>query len=769
MSKQILAVPAKRLDTVARNVAMLLVFLLPILFLPASVIPFAHTKFMLVALTAFVPLIIWGLARFRDATIMYSNNYVIGLVLLLPLVYFISALLSGNTVNSIIGSGYENGTFIFILLLTTLFVTISTIFTSIASSAKMLLTLCSSFGLLAFIQIIRLIFGADNILPSIFSSNPTSTLIGSWNDLAVLSGLVVIVSLMALIYAPRIMVMRVFIYINFAMALFLLIVVNLKIVWVMLALLSLTFFAYFISTKIANQNIKNADSEKDEKRDNLFKISSTVVVFAVSVLFIFAGTFLGSKISTVLNIQNLDVRPSWDATTEIMMDTYKENILFGTGPNTFATTWIQNKPEGVNSTDFWNVDFNSGIGIIPTAFVTTGLIGGVLWLLFIGSIIYIAFRILWARMPNDTTRFIVFATLGGSLYLLCILVMYVPQTVILAITFAFVGLFIAVARNVNIVKTRKVSINENHATRFIFVLVFTTTMLIITTVTVITIQRAYVTSLLERSMQAAQSQDLERAQKLAKRAELLTVTGIFGGDDRVYSILSQVAVINLREVLQGDTEEPDFKEKFQDAVEDVIVPARTAIDVDSQNYNNHIFLGRIYEQLASIGTQGASEAALASYRTASELNNSNPYIPLLMARTAFNSGNLEDAKIYAEKSIALKRNYADAYYILSQISIKNENTEQAIETTKAAVVLTPDNIGLLFQLGVLQYSEGNYQEAATVLNRAISINPDYSNALYYLALSLLELNDTENALIILNRVKELNPDNEEVEALINSI
>ncbi|KKW05574.1 MAG: hypothetical protein UY39_C0056G0002 [Candidatus Kaiserbacteria bacterium GW2011_GWC2_49_12] len=37
------------------------------------------------------------------------------------------------------------------------------------------------------------------------------------------------------------------------------------------------------------------------------------------------------------------------------------------------------KPLGVNFTEFWNVDFYSGVGFIPTSFVTVGLLGVVAW------------------------------------------------------------------------------------------------------------------------------------------------------------------------------------------------------------------------------------------------------------------------------------------------------------------------------------------------------------------------------------------------------
>lgn len=763
MLEQTSTAPAQRFGAAAQNVAMLLVFLLPILFLPASWMPFAYTKVVLVALAAFVPLIMWTRDKFKEGSLMYPNSHVLWLVLLLPVAYLVSALLSGDMSNSIIGAGYENGTLLFMLLLVALFVGVSVIFTSVSAVAKMLFAIVSSFGVLAFVQVARLVFGAGNVLPSVFSADPTATLIGSWNDLAVFSGLMVITSIVALIYAPRTKLMRALMYVNLATALFLLVVVNLKVVWVMLALLSLVLFVYFMATKRVDGDYDNVEKE------GVFKMSATVGVFAISILFIFAGSFLGSKVSSLLNIQNVDVRPSWDGTTEVMMSTYGDNALFGSGPNTFSTAWVQNKPVGVNDTAFWNIDFNSGIGVVPTAFVTVGLVGGVLWLLMIASVIYLAFRVLWARMPNDTTRFVVFTTVGSALYLLLMLIMYVPQTVMLAITFVVVGLFLAVARNVNVVRTRKISMNDGQAISFVLIFVFTAIAVVAVSLSVITIQRVSVATLLERSVRAAQSDDLTRALKLAKRAEAFTLGGVFGNDDRVYSVLSQIGMVNLREVVQGDVDAKDFQANLRVAVESVVVPAQAAVDANPENYNNHVFLGGVYEQISGLNVEGAYEAALAAYSKAIELNPNNPSIHLMMARAAFTTEKLADAEAYANKAIEIKRNYADAYYLLSQIAIKNSNTKAAIETTEAAVLLTPNNAGLLFQLGVLQYSEGEYTKSAAIFSRAVSLNPKYANALYYLGLSHAQLGNKDLALQALGLVQELNPDNEEIKQLIVAI
>ena len=54
----------------------------------------------------------------------------------------------------------------------------------------------------------------------------------------------------------------------------------------------------------------------------------------------------------------------------------------------------------LNSTVFWNTDFSSGIGFIPTSFVTTGIVGALAWIAFLVLLIVFGFRMLILRAPR---------------------------------------------------------------------------------------------------------------------------------------------------------------------------------------------------------------------------------------------------------------------------------------------------------------------------------------------------------------------------------
>ena len=756
-----IAAPAKRLDGWAQNVAILLAFLLPLFFLPGTLIPFAYGKVALVALLAIVPFVLWIIARLKEGTFLYPNSYVLWSAVLLPVVYFVSALLSGDISNSLIGLGLENDTFVFVLILVAVFAMASLLFTSVSSVIKMVLAISSSFTVIATIQTIRLVFGAQNILPGVFSSDVTATILGSWNDLAVFAGLIVIFSLTFMLYAPKTRITKIVACANMVMAFFLLVVINLKVLWFILAALSLVLLLYVFATK--------HEDEIGANRQPRVRVVAPSVIFVLSVIFIFAGGSIVAKVADVLHVQNVDVRPSWGGTMEVAKQAYAKSPIFGTGPATFAKDWINYKPVGVNNTRFWNVDFSSGVGALPTAFVTTGLVGGAIWILFFASIVYLAFRMLWARMPNDATKYVIFATVGATIYMLLLMILYVPQTVMLAITFLLIGLTLAVGRNTNIVKTNRISMHDSQSTKFVILLVFAGVGVTLLSITILLTQRVVAASMLESSANAAADKDYVQSELLANRVKKITSNSIFGADDRADNILAQLGVLKLRKVLSSDQQADGYKAMLQAAIESVITPARNAIADNPSSYANHIFLGNIYSQLVPLKIDGAYDASMSEYKKALELNPTNPSIPLMMSRLALGSGKLDEATSFANQSLKIKPNYSDAYFMLSQIALKSNNVQEAIASTESAAVLAPNNPGILFQLGMLRYSTKDYEKAGQIFSRAVALNPQYSNALYYLGLTAQKLGDNKTALRAFQKVSKLNPENKEVKQIIESL
>jgi len=127
------------------------------------------------------------------------------------------------------------------------------------------------------------------------------------------------------------------------------------------------------------------------------------------------------------------------------------------------------------------------------------------------------------------------------------------------------------------------------------------------------------------------------------------------------------------------------------------------------------------------------------------------------------------AREYLNSSIAKKSNYADAYFLLTQIELAENNTQEAIQSAERAAILSPNNAGVFFQVGLLKYNALDYVGAVEALDYAIRLAPDYANAMYFLGLSLDNLDRSEEALALFEALAESNPDNEEVGLILENL
>ena len=166
---------------------------------------------------------------------------------------------------------------------------------------------------------------------------------------------------------------------------------------------------------------------------------------------------------------------------------------------------------------------------------------------------------------------------------------------------------------------------------------------------------------------------------------------------------------------------------------------------------------------------GSYENAFFAYSEAGKRNPNNPELPLFLARLEFNRGNIEGARSFVRKSIALKEDYADAYLLLAQLEVQAGNAAGAILSAERLALLMPNNPGIYFELGLLKYSNKDYVGAADTFVRALSLAPDYANAKYYLGLALAELGRLNEAREQFEDLLVTNPDSEEVKAVLKAL
>ncbi|HZS42722.1 MAG TPA: hypothetical protein VFA52_00675 [Candidatus Paceibacterota bacterium] len=102
-----------------------LIFLLPLFFIPSAVISFAYSKVILLFLITLLSLFIWAIASFKSGELVLPYNWLSLAAIAIPVVFLLSSLFSPTKNLSLIGGGFELGTFSTIFLLTVLMFLVS--------------------------------------------------------------------------------------------------------------------------------------------------------------------------------------------------------------------------------------------------------------------------------------------------------------------------------------------------------------------------------------------------------------------------------------------------------------------------------------------------------------------------------------------------------------------------------------------------------------------------------------------------------------------
>jgi hypothetical protein len=167
-------------------------------------------------------------------------------------------------------------------------------------------------------------------------------------------------------------------------------------------------------------------------------------LFIVSIIAIFFGGVFNTVASRHQNITWNDTRPSWGMTIRAAEKSLLHNFATGYGPNSFGGVWSLVKPPALSGGDASGNDFTQGVGFVPTQIATTGIIGGILWILFFGAVLRFLIKRTKAGFTHSLDRYFAIGIGMGILYLGILAWVYVPGSYLLALLAVFIGAFIAV-------------------------------------------------------------------------------------------------------------------------------------------------------------------------------------------------------------------------------------------------------------------------------------------------------------------------------------
>ncbi len=677
------------------------------------------------------------------------------LIAALPLTYLLSWYFSTNPSVGISGFSVESDTVLFVTLAALSFLVSWALFRS-AWSAKVLLG--SVFGAAAaasLFQYVVIIFGTA-ALPLAAFADRSVNLVGKWNDLGLLVGLALLLLLVWVEFSH--MSPRGLLAAGVAGLLLLLplAIIQFPLVWSLLLASCLLISLWSFTTK-------HRGREGVEQPLPWLPLAGA----AIAGLMLLWGSVLGGGITSVFPVSSLEVRPAFSSTLDVLRAAHgssAERFFVGSGPNAFGSDWLLHKPQGVNQSQFWNLDFTVGFSTFMTALDSVGVLGALAWLMAPLLVLLGMLRVVRTAAFSARERLLALSLSAGALYLWSSVLLYVPSENNILLAFALAGAAFGFSMRHRAPEDEEPPASSGRLARLGLGVVSLVCIVLVLYVAFSLARRAVAEGYTNQGLAALSQGNADLALSSAAQAQKIEATG--------NSSLLGVAAGSLKlQQMINSTKEPskEIQAAFATQLQKTIVVAQTNITAYPKDYRNYLSLGNIYSLLVPLGVQGAYESAKPLYLETATHSPSNPQIPLALARLEVLHKNAKAAETYVAQALTLKPDYTDAILFVVQLDVANNDLPSAIRAAQAAVQSAPGVASIWFELGLLYYTNKDIKNAIVALEQATKIERNYANAKYFLGLSYAAQGRGPEAVQEFVDLQKTNPENAEVAHILSNL
>ncbi len=737
-------------DRVSIIALSLTVFLGIIAFFPGGLIPSDILKGYIIVTGVLVSFICWLLGRLIEGSFNIPWTRVLLTTGILVVVLFLSSIFSNQSYLSFFGEGFEKGTFAVVgssilgLFLASVFF----------SERDRISTFIQSFFVfyivIALYQLVHLFFPAITSFGIFF--NKVNTPVGVWSDFSILSGIALIGFVLTIQFIKPSKIVKIFTFIGAALALFFVILTNILTVWILIGISAIIVLVYSL--------ILNRSSN-----ERTFPFYAFGLVL-VALLFVLANNLIGGVLAGSLKASYIDIHPNRDATMQVAGKMLKYDPILGPGPNHFAEKWLIERPVGVNTSVLWDTQFSSGSSYLGTVSVLTGGLGLLAVALFLLSFLYEgASKVFKTSKEDPENNFLVFGLFVMTFYFVLAVTLFDPGVSIILCAFIFMGMFLGVLIADGRIKMHTISFLKDQRIGFFSILSIVALLMVSAGTVYISAEHFAGLVYFQRSLVSDNSGDIDNANTYLSRAISFTDLPVF---ERARVMFAEQSVKKTLNMPTTSITPDQVKTILQTVISNGNTAARQAVALDPTNPINYLALGDFLKMLLPLKIEGAGAAATDAYNRGINLAPHYPRLYLNLASLYFDSGDNKNARTYAEKAIAEKSNYTDAYFLMSQIEMAEGKADAAITRLQSAELFDSNNPDVYFELGLLYYQTGDYNNAVSSFRASVSIDGQYLNAWYYLALSDKKIGATTEANSILESLHNSFPNNQSVSNALNN-
>lgn len=713
----------------------------PLLFIPVKGFSVLMGKgFLMMIITGILGILISIMILRKGSITVPKHPIIIGLGLVI-LSGLLGTVFSPSWRTSLIGYGFETTTVVFTIGFALVIYTASQIIKTFQQVAWVLLGIVGTFGLLAVIHAIRFITGPETANLFVLWTT-TSTLAGSWFDLGILSGIVLLFAMVTAELVPKKHLLQKFIIILGAIATVFLFIMNIRLIWVVVGLMALFFVIYLFS-------FVYWDSARSSTNQTTRIPWYALSVFFIAVAAILFGGALSSFTARHEALPFQDIRPSLIVSKDVAKESIARNIAFGYGPNTFGSVWQKVKPKTLSGTSVAAIDFNFGASYFVTQLATLGIIGIMTWCFLAVLVGLLIFRFFFFHFQSPGDRYLgsALALITGFIGLMGVI--HIPGVGMMMMFAVLIGAMMGILQGQGSIKELTYSFVRDPRSSFFGIVIATACILASIFWVYGEIRKISSFIHFNKGQQLLFVGDGDNANRQ------LLLAGVLARHDLYYRQLAVVALDTINEIVTSTASDQTIK--VQQALGTALGYAQSSVQINPMDYKNWVLLGNVYRFMVTLGISDAAGDAQKAYQEAAYRNPNDTTMGLYFAQLALAQKDSKGAVDLINKSIA-QYPTSDAYISRAQIEVNQNKITEATNSLIQATVYNPTNAALMYQLGLLFYSQNRFTEAAQAFDRTIMIDKSFGEAYLYLGVTYEKLGRVQDAKKVYDYVRSKNKD-----------
>lgn len=757
-----------------------LIFAVPLFFLPITSEVREFNKQSLIFLLVVVMLAVWVIRILTTRSVSWVKTSLDYILLAYLGVYIVASFTSIDRVSSFLGYyGRFAGSLLSVIALIVLyFIVVNNVRTE-RITRKLMNALMLSGGITVIYSLLQLL--GVYIVRFPFAKSAAFNPIGSMVSLGVFSALMILLVQWAWLTQQNSKLKHVFYTVITIAAIAVVFLVNAFTAWLVLAIAMIVFLA--LAMVLIPQDGPN----------NTW-VWRPLLVLVISILFVGfqflpasvnPRNWVGSAVTLPVEIQL-----SNSATWEMVKNALSTKPVFGFGPGTTGIAFGQIKPEALNQSIVWNLNFDRASSEVANIAIETGLLGVLAF--EAASILFLLYALFFllkkADHPGRMQAFGLF-TLWVALYVSHFF--YFFNTTMYFLFWLSLAMFVAITHwkdEQSEAKAMTFNDSPRTALSWMFASLIMLAVLLVGgffQIAVYFADTAYASGLKELSKQQP---DLERSGQLFK-------TAIQRNQYRDVYYLAYGQNLVFQAAVEARKEQIDVK-RFQSLIAGMIQAGNSATSYSPNKASNWAASGQFYSQIRSLSVPGTDELIIKQSETAAGIDDRNPVLQLQLAQAYANAAETIDPVVVSggtdtdgdglsdenEKALGSNEKSSDsnsnaisdgdevksgfnpagtgrlnAVQLQKFTKIDQDKLRKAEEALKKAKELRANLPDIYLALGRVYEKWGKLNEAKTALEDGVKILPNSADLKYELGRVVFNLKDFTKAESYFNEVIKLVP------------